>query len=140
MIQCVVSAIAPPTSTLRPPYIIHMMNEPISHQSQVPLLCIVLNANQKIKNKKKNGGGLGTRLITHVSHLVLQSVPNMHQMHKWHPPTLQRTWCLIIRVTTNQSSYIGHHVVQPFLIYYQRAYNRLSLRKQIPGVTSCLGG
>ena len=138
MIQCVVSAIAPPTSTLRPPDIIHMMNEPISHQSQVPLLCIVLNANQK--KKQKNRGGLGTRLITRVPHLVPQSVPNMHQMHKCHPPPLQRTWCLITRVTTNQSSYIGHHVVQPFLIYYQRDYNRLSLRKQTLRVTSCLGG
>ena len=60
MIQFIVLAVGPlpPTSTLGPHDIIHVMDAPRPSPffAGLQLLCTIVNANQ-------NGGGLGTRLV-----------------------------------------------------------------------------
>ena len=60
----------PPTSTSRPPDVIHVVSvpRPSPFFAALPPPCIILNANRRTK---KNGVGLGTRLQPDLEHPLI---------------------------------------------------------------------
>ena len=79
---------SPPTSTSRPPDIIHVIGvpRPSPFFHVLPLLCIILNANRRTKKK---GGGLWTRLVDNVNlkwklHFQTTNIVPTNGISCWH--------------------------------------------------------